>query len=517
MEAQHSHRPFVLSLIAVAVSPRFVFTYLFSMTIRISSMWEDLAPELVLGIFRHFLSGLKLSVTEPALFPWYLGQICSSWREIFISYPAFWSNFIIHLESQVELQYDFVEAHCTTMHVEVDAHRALAILNTTCLPRSGNFPFSFKLVVYSSRMLKKRGGLQILELLVRQCTRWHDAHIELHESGLPVLYRVKGKLPVLRSMWVNLWVLYDTPHIVKNILAGPPPSTYADLFVNTPQLRCLHVCYHPWTIDLSALTVIHLRYPYYQMSLLQDNHSRFSCLEELNIYGRFKLSLDLDTVPVTLPSIKILRTVFGKALELIRTPMLQELCLTKITELYEPDAPDFHDTLSTCLPSLPHLTKLTLCTNTPGDVEILLQCMPVVSDLCLYACEPNYSGLRIGDPPEHCLRVCKSDLLEPLTECPKARYLKTLTVGLLDCDENRLANITTWMRRKSLQDGVHCFDELEHLSLVFGALPDVHSFGVVKQHLKAEGIQNSIRKLNNEDDSILFDFYIDCDELDYTS
>ena len=158
-------------------------------------MWQILAPELVFGILRHFLpaGGLKLSVIEPALFPWYLGQICSSWREVFISYPEFWNNLVIHLQSHRDKNF------CTTIGVDANFNRALAILNT-CLPRSRNCPLSFQFILYSDELCygpensKSRCSLQILELLVGESTRWRDAHIELHESGLPV-YMVEDKLP----------------------------------------------------------------------------------------------------------------------------------------------------------------------------------------------------------------------------------------------------------------------------------------------------------------------------------
>jgi hypothetical protein len=464
-------------------------------------MWQNLTPELVFGIFGHFLPGLKLSVTEPAQFPWYLGHICSRWRDVFISYPAFWSNFIIYLE----LDYD-IYGEPRTIH-EPDVTRALAILNV-CLPRGGNGPFSFKLVLYSydlrygsDQSSKSRCGLQVLELLVGQSNRWHDAHIELCESGLPILYMVKDRLPILRSVRVNIWSCGAAS-------MRTPSSNYIDLFEDASQLKCLHAGVFTWRVDWSALTVVHLRYPY-RVSMHLEALSRCSRLEELNIYGRFRMHL--DPIPVALPFLKILRTGSERALQLFQMPMLQELCIKRITDLRRPDGTSFADTISSCLPSLLHLTKLTLCTNRTGDVELILQYMPAVSDLCLYICEPII--VTSEHRTEKCLRVSGTGFLKLLTESPKSQYLKTLTVGLLRCDENYLADITTWIKRKSLPDDVHRFDELEHLSLVFDAWDYTHFFGVVRQHLEAEGIQNSIRKINNEDDNIVFDFFTNWDEL----
>ena len=246
-------------------------------------------------------------------------------------------------------------------------------------------------------------------------------------------------------MRINLWSPKRPYHLAS---IGPPPPTYLHLFENTPQLRHLHLCKFAWNIDWSALTVIHLRNPY-GLSLPLGHLSRVSRLEELNIYGYFGILP--DTTPVTLPFLKILRTADEMAQGLFRTPMLQELCIKNIISAVEPEGTSFRDTISICLPSLLHLTKLTLCTNRTDDVENLLRCMPAVSDLCLYVGEPEYNSLVMGFTTEYCMRVWSTHTLELLTECPKVRCLKTLTVGLLRCNENCLSDITTWIRRKICQ------------------------------------------------------------------
>ena len=90
-------------------------------------MWLILAPDLVFEIFRHFLPGLTLSVIEPKLFPWYVGQICGSWRSVFISHTGSWSNLIVEA--------DFYDVQC--------AKHALQILKLCLL--HNNQPLSFKL------------------------------------------------------------------------------------------------------------------------------------------------------------------------------------------------------------------------------------------------------------------------------------------------------------------------------------------------------------------------------------
>ena len=465
-------------------------------------MWQNLAPELVFGIFHHFLPGLKLSVTEPVQFPWYLGHICSQWRDVFISYPAFWNNFVIHFKREC----------CRSGEpraMDVDANHALAILNA-CLPRSGNCPFSFKLVLYSCELcynsdqnLKSRCGLQILELLVGQSTQWHDADIELHESGLPVLYIAKDKFPRLHSMRVVLW-------LPAAGIMGDPSPTYADLFENTPQLRCLHLCeFTSWRVDWSCLTVVHLWCPH-RLAMHLDQLSGISRLEELNIYGRSWFLVLPVATPLTFPYLKILRIDSEHIRLLFHAPMLQELCIIKKLTYVAPSQTNgsFSDIISIYLPFLLHLTKLILCTENTGDVKALLQYMPPVPDLCLYHCASDYARLASGHPTEYCLYTCTGSILRLLSESPKARSLKSLTVGLLQNDKYYLADIiVTWMKRKSLPvGGVHRFDKLEHLSLVFDAWDDTHFFDVLEQMLGADGIPTSVRKINNEDDSIILDF-----------
>ena len=114
-------------------------------------------------------------------------------------------------------------------------------------------------------------------------------------------------------------------------------------------------------------------------------------------------------------------------------------------------------------------------------MEILLQYMPPLPDLSLY--------------------VYDTDCLKLLSECPKLRCLKTLTIGLLSHNEDHWVNITTWIKRRSVPHGVRCFEALEYLSLEVIRMPGHGHIAVVKEHLEAEGIRNSIRLIETIYDS----------------
>ena len=431
--------------------------------------WQSLTPELVFEIFRHFLPDLTLSVTEPELFPWYLGQICGSWRRVVISHAGFWSKLII------------ISGHCygdgPLLIRDVQcANRALQLLNL-CLCRSSDRPLSFK---FAHCLLEPSDSIdqkalskcyrQMLDLLIGESTRWRDAYISLTgESELPILYKIKNKLPMLRSIRIQL---LDADDFITY-----PPTVYEDLFENAPQLGRLYIEDRPsWHVDWSTLTAIHFWGPSLdEVSPLLDILSRVtvSRLEELTIHGRYAIPIPPDGIPLkTLPFLKILRIDREDALFLFRTEMLQELWIGGST--FSPATGSrYRNTISACLPSLIHLTKLTLFGRLAGQVEILLQYMPPLPDLSLY--------------------ICNTGCLKLLSECPRSRCLKTLTIGLLVDDEDLWADITTWMKRKSLPDGVRRFEELEYLSLELFEMPSHGHIAVMKEHLEAEGIRHSIQ------------------------
>ncbi|KAK2460456.1 hypothetical protein APHAL10511_007621 [Amanita phalloides] len=360
-------------------------------------MWQTLIPELVFEIFRHFLPRLKLSVIRPKLFPWYLGQICSSWRDVFVSSPEFWCHLDFHLD------------------VDFDVDRGLVISNV-CLPRSNPRPISFTYIqdYPPDENQKLERCRQILNLLINQSTRWRDAYFEVHVAEIPFIYPVKNKLPILRSIKVK-----TVGGIEISFGRCYPDPIFDDLFLDAPQLKRMCISGNPyWKVNWSSLKTIHISLPYHYPEHLEVL-SRVSCLEELTIDGNFNTIPDI-VHSIVLPFLKILRSD-STSLPLFKTPMLNELCIRHINSFS-----DLNDTLRNFIPSLGHLTQLTLISRCAGDVEILLQHMP-----------------------------------RTLSECTKSRHLKTLSVTVFNSTEDAVDMIKMWMRRKSLPKGAHRFDELE--------------------------------------------------------
>ena len=153
----------------------------------------------------------------------------------------------------------------------------------------------------------------MLNLLIGESTRWRDAYITIGEPELPILYKIHHKLPMLRSVQIQL-------SDVDGVVTLPPPI-YEDLFENAPQLRRLCIDKDPsWRVDWSGLTVISSWSPSSMLDHL-DILSRVSCLEELTIRGEFMTTILPNTVPpITLPFLKILPTDSEDVLFLFRTP-----------------------------------------------------------------------------------------------------------------------------------------------------------------------------------------------------
>ena len=79
---------------------------------------------------------------------------------------------------------------------------------------------------------------------------------------------------------------------------------------------------------------------------------------------------------------------------------------------------------------------------------------------------------------------------------PKIALPEDLTVCLLSDSEGHWANITTWVKRKSLPHGVRYFEGLEYLTL---GLSESHGhIATVKEHLQVEGIRNLIQLIRTK-------------------
>lgn len=97
---------------------------------QLKPAWQTLPPELISQIITELLSGFPLPVFEPDAL--YLGQICSTWRDTFISSPKFWSSLAIDFDPTRHLP-----SRCLQ-----DFDHALYVVEL-CLERSQNHLLTF--------------------------------------------------------------------------------------------------------------------------------------------------------------------------------------------------------------------------------------------------------------------------------------------------------------------------------------------------------------------------------------
>ncbi|KAM6492782.1 hypothetical protein JOM56_012506 [Amanita muscaria] len=299
---------------------------------------QDLTMDIVREIFKYFSTPLVIPILdsdhedrnnmEP--FPWYLGQICSSWRTTFFSmYSDFWSTININ-------------AHHRYPHSVWEEAVSVA---TVFLERTEGRPFSFSVDA-------KHPCPPILDLFIAESTRWRA-------------------IPQLRSLAVTieLGMPRDLPLIFEDV----PALTHLSL---------IHL--GNWRMDWSLLTELELSREFNVGRLLRVL-SQTTNLERL---GFNKLTVnpeeleEKDFDPVTLPRLRTLEISGLAILQFLTTPALQGLyicenrqehvaaiCASFFTRsscrLQRFGAIQFWpDDLATILPYMPGLQVLSMCAPT---------------------------------------------------------------------------------------------------------------------------------------------------------
>nr|GAT53675.1 predicted protein [Mycena chlorophos] len=136
--------------------------------------------------------------------PWYLGQVCRSWRNIALCLPHLWSK------------------------IRIDEHNSESVQGRReieeQLARSATTPLSVFIMWPSHTPEKLAESAQLVELVVAHCERWRHLAIEaMANIGelLPVLAPAKGHLPQLEKLRFQLY--WDAPY-------------QSDMFMDAPKL-----------------------------------------------------------------------------------------------------------------------------------------------------------------------------------------------------------------------------------------------------------------------------------------
>lgn len=270
---------------------------------------KSLAPiinfpnEIIQEIFSHIApsdSVLRTHSSTSRRFPWVLGHICSKWRAIFLSMtPQFWSRISIHYEAP----------HFHQQKVERIKEMAEFFVNRN---RAETISFDYRILAFTVASHSAPDDMHpVLELLVEQSMRWESVTILIAQSDLPILRRIRNRLPMLRKLVISM----HEPRLL---------DASNDMFEDAPLLRDVVLMDTSWKIKWSALTTLELRTAEKVSLAILPHVSNLENLSIISIYERTEIEAH---GPITLPRLKTL-TVRHEApsfLDVLEAPELENL------------------------------------------------------------------------------------------------------------------------------------------------------------------------------------------------
>ncbi len=270
------------------------------------SIARILPPEVVREIYGYIYAPVRLHKLND--FPWYLGQICASWRLIFHSMTtSFWNQLDIDLSTMDKYRDPELMHH----HYDI-----MLLALRYFLDHTRGRPFSFQFKTRQRCMAEEDEWIiRLFELLVAESIRWREINIRVNSFLLPILYGAKHHMPLLSSAQ-----LVQVPY--------PTNLQYIhDLFEDVPHLTCLELSppFSDWRVNWASLRVLKLASSHQYDRQLLSVLGQAKCLEKLAVYAW--LDLDGITRLINLPNLKVLSasSVSIELLPLLQTPSLQEL------------------------------------------------------------------------------------------------------------------------------------------------------------------------------------------------
>ncbi|SJL11143.1 uncharacterized protein ARMOST_14546 [Armillaria ostoyae] len=121
--------------------------------------------------------------------PWYLGQVCSSWRHVVETLcPELWASMTV----EIPFLYN------RKRPVKADRMEILRVI----LERSRNHPLDFYFEHYGLRAVEEETMDQCFDIMVSQSKRWRAVEMKLGPSVLPRLSLIRGKINWLREAYI---------------------------------------------------------------------------------------------------------------------------------------------------------------------------------------------------------------------------------------------------------------------------------------------------------------------------
>ena len=418
---------------------------------------QTLPSEIVREIYGYFATPMYLH--NPNRFPWYLGQICASWRAIFNSMSSyFWHKLDInvnefHHVSKLYIRYDLMLRHF--------------------LDRTGGQPFSFWL---KARYYCLDDGdeliAHLLELLVAESPRWREAYFNtLRASYLSILYRAKHRLPLLNNLQLDL-----------HTREGEPAYTY-DLFEDAPHLKCVDLGQlADWRVNWASLTVLKIGEFFRSDKKLFSVLGQAERLEKLAIYQSLDETLVLNQMIslLSFPNLKVLTIIGFRLLSVLHTPSLEELYIEDFDEL-----------------SMPHIIVISFINRSSCRLRRLGMggCSAAsLTDILQYT--PDLVHLNLDNSDDMVMSFGHLTFHRQRDKTPPARHLRSLTVmdaGLSDMEIMELAAlIASRTKRAKASSGVITVERLQRLSIIALDAPVRYNKRAVVESLRKQCAEQGV-------------------------
>ncbi|KIL55039.1 hypothetical protein M378DRAFT_18293 [Amanita muscaria Koide BX008] len=271
---------------------------------------DMMIPELIHKIFQNFSTPLHLHDLNS--FPWYLGHVCALWRAVFMTmHLQFWNK--------LDIKLDFIDNLCDYPFKKISRYELMRYVLKFFLNRT-NRPFSFQLRPQYA-LGEEDYVSPMLEMLVAESTRWEDVSISWDQrSHVPILYRARNRLPLLRSLQLFkpslTFKFNDELPLGHDLLEG------ASCLRN---VRIADLC--EWRVDWTQLRVLKIG-QFHQGERLLSVLSQAKQLEKLAIYQALYdtgFNLDLSTKLLSFESLKVLTVMDVGLLSIFYAPCLEEL------------------------------------------------------------------------------------------------------------------------------------------------------------------------------------------------
>ncbi|KIL63785.1 hypothetical protein M378DRAFT_163964 [Amanita muscaria Koide BX008] len=276
-----------------------------------SSLAKSLPHDLIREVFKYFAQPFYIHAWY--MFPWFLGQISSEWRHIFLSMrPEFWST--IYLNWEEVFYKGIIKPHYALRRHLFKDLVTFFLESDKGHPSGFSFRFTFPTPTDENRLSPDWDLiLSIFDKLIDESTRWQDAFIEGPNALASHLAGMQIQIPLLRKL-----VLYTST---------PRDSPCHKAFENAPSLTHLTLSEvstwkFPWATLTSFCLVPTSGNVYDLLPVLME----MTQLEKLEVRNKYKVNQVSGEI-ITLPHLKRLDVQEIGWLSILETPSLEHLSI----------------------------------------------------------------------------------------------------------------------------------------------------------------------------------------------